>query len=276
MAMLGPVPALELVAGLAEGQEWGQGAHAEKAYLVDWPSRFAAAHAILGLVSYSAGTGGSLRIDAPGQYPESPNLLARQVAIHGMGTWTQGPKQVAFEKAAIVVSYGVPTWEPVAQPEQNFDPTAPLVYATQSIKFAGQFITVPSKKLKTLGGSNLDKDFGRFVGINQMSLTLYQMPFLVTYSMRQLIGQMNNAPIFGCPTGTLQLTGIDTQRAAAVDGTVTQETTFAFAERPEAAWDMEFTGAAINNGWEHVVTQDGNPVILSGDFTQLIPLFYRS
>lgn len=277
MANIGGVTVFELHDGLSEGMAWGEGASATKNYFVpNWFDRFTVANALLGLSSYTL-VGGHLTINQPGIYPDSSNLMARQVSIRGAGSNLQGPKQIGYTSAIVTVGYSVPQWSPPGSDPgglQSFDTSTPLVYATQRIKFGGSWITIPRTKLKTVSGKNLDQDFGRFVGVNTLSVTLHQFPFLVNVSMRNLIGKINSSPFFASDTGKLMLHGIDTNRTAAVDGTVNQESVLEFSERPEAPWDYTFTGSGAT-GWEQVVTQSGSPSIPSGDFTALIPAFYR-
>lgn len=276
MAVVAGISVLELREGFSEGIA-SDGPVATKAYLVpNWFDRFTVANALMGLTTYGGGTVGFMQ---PNRYPESSNMTSMSLSIRGAGTYTPGAKQGQFTSAVITVTYGVRPYGTLPSDDpngaNNFDPAAPLIYATQAIKRGAQFITIPRSKLKTAGGNTLDQDVGRLVGVNTLSLTLHYLPFLVGASVRSLIGKMNSAPIFGCATGTLLLMGIDTNRTFSTDGNIMQDTTYTLMERPEATWDSIYTGVGAS-GWEKVVSiATGASILQSNNFSTLVPSAYQ-
>jgi hypothetical protein len=267
MALINGVLCDELTKDFEEGIG-SKGPYATKAYLCDWNQRYTVANAMLGLVSHS---GTSIGFTGPMVYPESSNMFAREVRILPVGPQSQGPKQIQWTQAIVEAKFGI--WEQSNandNGQNSFDQNQPLVYATQEYDFGGQFITIPRSQLKTLAGGNLDQDFGRIVGVVTYTLTLHKMPFLIGVGARSIVGCINNSTFFGCAPGTLRFDGVKTRRTFDTSGTITQETTLQFAWRPEAEWDKIFTAG----GWTEVITTSGGGVIVSADFTALIPSAY--
>jgi hypothetical protein len=268
--VIGGIRCEELRDGFSEGISWEEGPSATKMFLVpNWADRYTVCNALLGLSTYVF-VGGHLTIQSPGSYPDSANMIARRISIKGLGAVTNGPRQFQFTSAAVTVEYGVPQWQgPGGDPNQSLDANQPMVFATQKIRFAGQWLSIQGSSLRSAAGP-LTENFARFVGVNDLSVTFFQFPFLPPPAMRSVVGKMNNAYFFGAATGTLMLTGIDTNSSGSTDGTFNQEVTMNFSERPEAAWDKTYRSV----GWQTVTTAAGDPVIPSADYRLLIPAFY--
>jgi hypothetical protein len=233
----------ELVEGLSEGIH-GEGPVAVKKYLCDWSSRYAVANGLLGLATNSGGENGSIVFGSgPARYPESPNLLAREVGIEGVGQPTQGTSQIQFPKAVITVNYGVTPWQPVVYPQMSFDPAQPFVYATQRISFTRETITIPNSQLYLANGNRLDDTpFGMPIPNAVLTLTLQRVPFLpsaatVWNAMRK---PLNNATFLGIPAGYLKFEGLENNEEAMSDGTYSQQVTYTFVARSRLRWDETY------------------------------------
>lgn len=248
---------------------------ATKAYLVpNWFDRYQVANGLLGFTSY---TGRTPAFVPPLPYPDSPNIHCMSIQIRGIGRFSQGPNQCAWEAAVIECNFGLGNFDISLNNDpggnNSFDPSMPLVYASQSLDWGAQVIEIPGKALKYAGsGKTLSVGFPRFVGVVHMSLTLMRLPYLPPAAYRSVPGQVNQFQFFGCAPRTLRFDGFKTERQYNVDGTVLQDVTLSFAYRPEAAWDMAFNEDGVS-GWT-AVKYNGISPLTAYDMSLLIPLAY--
>lgn len=278
MANIAGIRVYELRDQFSEQTSWEQGPSAVKAWLVpNWSDRYTVANALLGLVTYSNNT---IDLNPAGAYPDSPNLRCMKLSIRGLGTISQGPNQIAWTSAALVAEYGLIPFQFSRSQDpggiNSFDPTAPLVYATQELDYGAMVVDTPPGSLTLNDGSNtvLNQGYGKTVSVVTMSLTLHRLPYMVPATIRTKVGQLNNAAFFGCDTGTLRFDGIHTSQQFGPDGLITQETNLKFAARPEAPWD-QILHPNGSFGWVQVM-YNGSSVLNSFDFTTLIPSAYTA
>lgn len=278
MAVISGVTCLELRESFTEGIAEG-GPHASKAYLCNWVDRYTVANGLLGLSTLSGGVNGTITFTHPYPYPESYNMWAREVSIRGVGKCTQGPRQIAWDKAAILVNYAVPQYslDQISDPGglNSFDPSAPLIYASQRLSRGCQVLDLKPGTLTLQDGLTNPKwqqGYGMFIGVNTMHLTLHSLPYLPSATLRAEVGSVNSVAIWGCAIGTLRWDGPDTNRTFNNDGTFTQEVSHAFAHRPIAPWDQVLHPNGTS-GWKPL-KYNGASILPSFDFHTLIPTAY--
>ena len=277
MATIGGITCQEIVDGLNEGVHQ-QGPVAQKKYLCDWGSRYTVANALLGLVSGSGGSNPNITHSNPLQYPESPNMWAREIAIEGKGQPTQGPVQLQFPKALITVNYGVPQFGYLTYPDQSIDPGNPYVWATQEIDFGRQMVTVPNAALTLASGSEFNSTvpYAFTLPTMVMSITLHKVPYLG--AMASLIwnatkNPINNATYLGIPAGYLLFNGARTHMEASTDGTYVQEITLNFGARGILRWDEVFDPDGSHGPTQ--VKYNGSAILPRSDLSALIPSAYH-
>lgn len=274
MAVIGGINCLELMDGFSEGISVGQGGgpRATKAYLCQWPYRFTVANAMLGFGGY---TGGTVTLPQPLVYPESSNMWVRDIAIKGLGAYTQGPKQGQFDYAAITASFGYAPFNFLSSTDpggiNSLDPAAPYVYASQSLSSSADVITTKPGDTQLAGGIKWGQPFGRPLGVIRMHLVLHSLPYLVPSTIRAKGGQLNSSTIWSCAARFLKLDGFDTQRTYNSDGMISQDTSITASYRPEAAWDTAFW----NGSWLQVQTNAGASIWPTFDFHTLVPSAYN-
>src|SRR5262245_42277258 len=150
--VVGGILCNELVEGLVEGVREG-GPYAQKMYLCAWNDRYRLANNLLGLVTSS---GAAINLTLPLGYPQSTNMLAREVEIEGVGRPTQGPAQLQFPYARVTVRYAVPTWTPTPNPNTSIDPEKPYIYATQRVDFGREFVNVEASSVRLANGHSVN------------------------------------------------------------------------------------------------------------------------
>lgn len=264
----------ELVSEHSEGIG-AEGPFATKGYLCSWSNRFTLANGFLGLSSYS---GGTASIIPPTTYPESSNLYVQGVTIQGVGQPFQGTKQLAWPYAIVRVSYGVPRYGVLAADDpgghNSIDPTMPLVYATQELDFATEWITIPRAAV-TAGGNAVNKDVNVRIPRCDMTVTLTRMPFLPgTLIFSTLSAPINNAKFLNCDAGHCVYNGGKVRRSASTDGSFTQDVSHSFSYRAIAPWDYEFDPTGMG-GWLVLRDRAGNPVVSRGDLSVLFTYPYK-
>jgi hypothetical protein len=286
MATIAGVVVKELMQDLAEGVSVQGGPHATKSYLVpNWTDRYTVANALLFRTTLSGGVGGSIAFQRPASYPDSTNMFAQDISIRGLGRIHQGANQIAFDSAIVTVNYGRTPYNQQQTQDpgglNSFDPAAPMVYASQELDYSAQVIEL---KPGTCGYYNgaitipLNVGVPYFIDLVTMHLTLHKLPYLLPTAFRAKVGSINNAPFFGCATGTLRWDGAKTGTEFLSDGSQTQNTQMTFVHRPAAPWDciIDPTGATMN--WYQVrrPTTGGTSILANRtiDFTTLIPSAY--
>lgn len=270
MPVIGGVTCQELRESYSERID-DRGPQGTKAYLCDWSDRYAVANTMLGLTTITGGVGGVITHAQPMPFPESPNMLCREIQIRGVGEHYQGPSQIAFTKAIISTFYAVPQYNPNGL--NSFDPSSPLTYATQTLDWGASVIDLKSGTLTLAGGGRLNQNFGLFIPVVQMGLRLHRLPYLPPSADRVQVGNVNSDAIWGCPPGTLRFDGMKSQIASNTDGSYLQEVDYAFAYRPVAPWD-EILHPNGTTGWTQV-RYNGVSILDYVDFYDLIPSAYR-
>ena len=275
------VTVYELRESVAEGSSLAGGPRASRSYLVpNWSDRFAVANALLGLTSYSGGAITHLPGDP---YPDSTNLLATDVAIRGVGRFMPAGAgtPLSFESAVVTCQYGTPGYASAyANSANNFDPMMPMIYASQSIDSATQVIELGAGTVRLGDGASgapgtyLARSQGIFVGLVNMNLTLYKLPYMIPYDSRLRVGNVNSAPIFGCAVGTLMLMGFNTQEDFDSAGNSMQTVNVSFQHRPIAPHDQILHPYNPAKGWVQM-TRNGVSVLQYFDLNSLIPSAYR-
>jgi hypothetical protein len=271
----------ELVADYREEYDIQGGPSAQKAYLCPWANRFTVAHGFLGLSSASA-PGSLITLLLPLPFPElaaeSTSLLAsmyaRNVAIQGVGNPFQGPNNIAFPFAKIIVTYGNFPWTFAGIDYNQLDPTRPYIFAEQHIDFSAEFITVKGSNVFINPGTGripLNEDWGFFSPLADMTITLKQVPYLpAPATLAALQAPINSVTYLGCAPGFLMFGGGQDNRTKNPDGTQTSEYTVMFKYRPIAQWDYNY----YQGSWLQVTDSSGNPVIKRSDLSTIIPSAY--
>lgn len=272
---IGGVVCQEMREGFEEGIH-EQGPHATKKFLCDWASRFTVANTFLGLV-HGTGRGSAVTLTTPMSYPESANLLAREITIEGRGKYTDGPVQGQFVQAVITVNYGVPTWGAIPLPNMSIDPGSPFTYATQDIDFSREMVTLPKSSVTLANGNKLKDLPYAFPLVHAiMTIQLHRVPYLPA---GQIIAAMqkplNDSTFLGVAPGHLMLAGCKNHMQAMSDGTQTQELTYVFDYRSILAHDEVFdpngTGGPQQVRYGSV---SGPAILLRSNLAALIPSAY--
>lgn len=273
MATIGGIHVEELVKpGVTENAGLRETTRATKAYLVpNWFDRYAVANAILGFSSY---TGHTVGLNRPLPYPDSPGIYALTVAIRGVGTPSQGPRQIAWTSAIIEVNFGVGSFDVSLNNDNSFDPAQPYVYASQTLDFGVNMIDAPGTSLVLTDGTAIPGYFALQVNTVVFNLTLHRIPFMPPQTQRVLVGDINSDPFWGCEEGHLKLDGMRTDRQFNTDGTVLQDVSMTFTYRNVAPWDFILHPDGVT-GWIGVnYKHDGQSILTSSDFNELIPTAY--
>lgn len=268
------VPCNEIVADFAEGIG-DQGPFARKSYLCDWDKRYTLANGLLGLVTLTGGS--SFRFRFPTAYPESANMYAREVDIRGVGLPTQGPKQLQWTYAIVAVNFGVPRYgiNPGDDPfgQNSIDPDMPLLYATQEIDFAVEWITLKEGGLKLANGNPAPGDAGIQVPRADMNVTLHKFPLMPAgLILNTLQNPLNNARFLNCDAGFCRFNGGKTNRTVAADGAFTQDINYSFSYRPIAPWDQVFDPRS--SSWQQLQYTSGGEVITRSNLSTLFTAPY--
>lgn len=262
---------------LREGFEEGvgdSGANATKKFLCNWADRYTVADAIM-FRATGTGTGGPVTITSPMPYPESPNMLAREIAIEGRGKYTQGPIQGQFAQAVVSVNYGVPTWGAIPLPNMSFDPGMPFVYATQDIDFSREMVTIPKSSVKLANGHKLKDLPYAFPLVHAiMTIQLHRVPFLpAAQILTSMQKPLNNSTFLGVASGHLMFAGCHNHMEALSDGTQVQELTYVFDYRSILAHDEVFDPDGTS-GPQQVQNNSGTPILQRSNLAALIPSAY--
>lgn len=219
------VQAPEVSEGVNESGPW-----ARKPYLVAWADRYRFAWDMAGLSS-SSGGGSWLRI-GPYQYPESPNMFAKELTIEPEGGFTVDATNapIQFPQARITVLFGVMDWAALGSQDpfglqslgSNAAEQSSLLFATQEIDFSSESITIPGSAWRFSDGTRSDTPVTRRMAVVHMNLTWHRYPLLPMSMVRTYVDTVNDATFMGCARGTVYFVGCKTVREAAADGTWTQ------------------------------------------------------
>ncbi len=281
MAMyIGGILCEEIVANFREAFHLIDGPTADKAFICNWTDRFTVARGILGL-NTALTIGGFITIHVPLRYPEIPYMYAYQIAIKGVGAPFQGPYQIAFPYAVIMVNYKCTPWafagldDPGGQ--NQIDPSSPYIYAEQEISSSAEMLTVPGKYAFFESSHNASLiPYGFRVALVDLSITLHRLPYLPTPQALNYAGMINNAPFLGVSTGKLMFNGMTTHQTHSTDGTVNTDAAFKFQAR-SVPWDYGYDGVA--GSFDRVVRAASGPgattpFIESTDLSVVIPGAY--
>lgn len=270
--LIGGISCEEVVDGFQEGIHEG-GPVATKKYLCAWASRYTVANTFLGLATYSGGPSGTVTLTRPLQYPESPNMWAREIVIEGRGQPTQGSSQIQFVKALITVNYGVPRFPYTSNPDQSL---GPFVYATQDIDFSREMVTVEKSAVTLANGHKLkDTPYAFPLATAVMTIQLHRVPFLPGAAIITALQKpLNNATFLGVDAGYLMFSGAKTHEEASSDGTLTRSITYVFAYRPVLRWDEVFDPDGSSGPQQ--VRYNGAAILLRSDLSTLIPGAYHA
>jgi hypothetical protein len=263
----------EVVDGFEEGVH-SEGPVAQKKFLCAWSSRYALANGLLGFVTRQPGQTASVQITGPMAWPESPNMLAREISIEGVGQPTQGASQIQFPQAIVTANYGVPTWQALPYPDMAIDPTTPFVYATQDIDFGSEMVQIEKSSVALANGHKLaDTPYAFPLPHAILSITLQRVPFLPAQAIiTGMQRPLNNATFLGVSAGYLMLKGVKNHGEASTDGTFTQSLSYVFAYRPILRWDEVLDPDGTSGPQQ--VRYNGAAILLRSDFRALIPSNY--
>lgn len=263
----------ELREGFEEGVD-SRGPHASKKFLCAWADRYAVANGLLGLSS-GTGSGGPVTLSAPNQWPEALNMFVQEVTIEGRGKATDGAVQIEFTQAVVTANYGVPTWGYAPLPFMSIDPGQPFVYATQSIDFGREMITVEGSSCTLAGGGTFPASVPYAVPLPHAILTiqLQRVPYLPAQAILVAMGKpLNNATFLGVQPGYLMFNGCKSHAEAISDGTYTQNLTLVFSVRPVLRWDETFDPNGTSGPKQ--VLYNGLPILQRSNLATLIPSAY--
>jgi hypothetical protein len=263
----------EIVEGIEEGIA-EEGPYATKKWLCAWSDRYALANSFLGFVSHTGGQNGSVEIHGPIAYPESNNMLARTVQIQGKGKPSQGAHQIQFPQAVVTVTYGVPSWQAIPNPDMSIDPTQPFVYATQDIDFGREMLSLPGSSLRLANGNTLeDTPFAIPIPYAVFSITLQRVPFLPAQAIYTALRRpLNQSTFLGIQPGYLRFDGCKNHAEASTDGTYVQSLAYVFAARTLLRWDETYD--KNGTGGPQQVRYNGSAVLLRTEFAPLFPSNY--
>lgn len=262
----------ELVNGYTEGVNIQQGPFARKGFLCPWANRFQVAIGLLGLAN-TTGIGGVITLEFPAQHPELPTTFAHSVDIQGVGSPTEGTKQLQFPNAIIWCNYQTMPW--TFQPFQQIDPSTPFVYAEQRLSSSLEYIQIPGAAATwSTTGFPLQQEFSYRTVLIDMQITIRNMPYMPSPASLTYGGTVNQATYLGVAAGQLMFMGIDTYSGAASDGSLQQEATYKFTAR-SIPWNYQYNPDPGSGGHKFdLVKFNGNPLIPLTDFTQIIPTTY--
>jgi hypothetical protein len=266
------VVAEEIVEGLEEGID-DNGPYAEKKWLCAWADRYALANGFLGLVTHTGGQNGSVQLARPLTYPESQNMFARTVKIEGKGKPTQGTRQLQYTQAIVSVSYGVPTWQAIPNPDMSIDPDTPFVYATQKISFGRELVPVPNSSLWLANGERLDDvPYSAPHPYAVFNITLQRVPFLPAFAIWTAMRRpLNETEFLGIPAGYLKLEGCENDSQAMSDGSYSQSLSYTFTARALLAWDEVYAKSDGTPRQLRFGSSGGTAVLRRTEFRALIP-----
>ena len=209
MPVINGITVYDLARDLTESASLREPTSATKSYYVPrWTDRYTVANGLIGATNY---TGRTVSFVPPLRYPDSNNLSCMDVSIRGVGKFSNGPYQIAWESAIISCHFSLPNFNVSLNVDpggyNSFDPAAPLIYATQSLDYGAQVVEIPKKALKYAGGGALNVGFGLFVPIVTMNLTLHRLPYMPPIATRSVAGNVNQYTFWGCARGRSGSTG---------------------------------------------------------------------
>ena len=255
--------------GVNESGPW-----ARKRYLVAWADRYQFSWDMAGL-SNASGSKSWLQ-GIPYQYPESPNLFARELRIQPAGGMIVGSSPIAFPNAEITVLFGVLDWAALSSQDpfglQSLGTTAAeqasLLFATQELDFASEFIQLPTTSWSYASdGAKSDTPVHRRMTIITMNITWHRYPLMPMSKISTYADSVNDATFLGCARGTVYFVGCKTVREATADGTWTQKVMMSLKYRAQD-WNKVYRPDALT--WDTMVDGSSNNPFAYKDFSGLL------
>jgi hypothetical protein len=227
--------------GLEEG-DGPRGPFAVKPYWVDWKDRYTFSNDVLGKAAASGGIGSGWVRTTPYPYPGSPNMFARECSIKPEGTLITDPVngRISYSDAIVMVTFGIPeaTLDPSQDPfflnSLSQDPieNQSLLWATQELDFATEWISVPNSSVKFFSDyAKKNTPIAKPITKVSMSITWHNYPVLPMYILRQFADSVNDKVFLGCDKGTVKFDGAKTIREYSRDGGITQKVQAGFTWR---------------------------------------------
>ncbi len=275
--IIGGVYCDEIVGNFAERFHLIDGPSADKAFICAWADRYALAKGILGL-NTAVHIGAFITIKVPLRYPEIPYMYAYQIAIKGVGPPFQGPVQLSYPYAVVMVNYKCTPWafsgfdDPGGM--NQIDPSSPYIYAEQQMASSAEMLTVPGKYafFKTAPNNPSLIPYGFRIALVDLTIALHRLPYLPASQAFNYAGMINDKPFLGVDTGKLMFLGMETHQTHSTDGVVNTDATFKFQAR-SIRWDYGYDGIA--GVFDQVVRGDfTTPFITSTDLSVVIPGAY--
>lgn len=262
----------ELAEGLSGGCD-DQGEWERKMYLVPWIERSHFIQEIEGKSRYSGGRAGQWITNVPYTLPDNPRLYAREVTFEPEGQLLANVIPIAFTHAKFTVVFRQPSfnYSPGDDPENlsSLDPDDPLVFATQELDFAKEWMSIPNSSCKFKSdGKFLNSPINRSVTVVSMQITWHKFPVVPMPLVQLYCDSVNNAKFLGCEKGTVMFEGARTTREASADGSVTQKVTMNFKWR-QFDWNKSLRDDGFT--WDLVVDKG----YTTGDPAGFVTYVYR-
>lgn len=158
--------------GNVAGRWDDQGGSAELAWLVDFRDLWAFLQGVKGYPEYFGGTsGGQVVRNVPLAYPWGLGLYAGSVAWEGIAHDRRFPAITddhPYTHARVTVGFR----------SFPFDMEGDTAFVSVRLRSAASFVTVPGYPYTLSGGEKVEHDVGIRVGVQDLSLTLHQVPNL--------------------------------------------------------------------------------------------------
>lgn len=197
-------------------------------------------NALRGFTAQYGGPTGFVTKTGPHQHPLSPNLFCMSAElVEGLGTPTTNLNGYPSYSGGALIRAEYRPWvggDFTPQPQNNIDPSTPLLWCTQELDFTVESYLIPKALLVWNDGVPTDIEFKRDIAIVIMSLTFQRLPYIPMTTVAPLVGRINKYPFLGQDVGLVLFTGAQTTREMDTSGAIVQKVQLVFKRR-EADWN---------------------------------------
>jgi hypothetical protein len=256
-----------------------QGATATKSFLVDWDQRWQFIIQVMGRVSLTGGSGGTIATYSPLVYPDYPALFCKAANIKGYGDFgggfNNGYSQIRYDHAIVTLTFGTVAYNYDGSMDPNG--TTPGTYRSVAMEFGSQMLELPAGAYRYgSGGPPVTKGVGRIVPTANVTITQHFAPYIPFGTIFALVGNVNSQTFYFAPAGYVLFLGCSSQADFSVTSdtsswTVMQQITYKFAYRA-IKWNQIMT--ENGSGFADIVDGSGNGPYPTADLNTLF--FYGS
>lgn len=230
------------------------GYESELAFETDFSNLSDFVLAVAGTTQTITTTWGSMSRIATLQHPIFPGLYAYDVDADAFGAASESSQDIndLWSHARLTVKFR----------SVLYGTTGDQAYMAIEEDGGAEYTTIPGRKFAFPGGEPIDQEAGRFAGVKNYILTVYQATDMNSSATDALMGKVNSAAFLGWPTGQLLFGKVRSIQERSVGGVIRFQKSMTLAYR-EYPWNQSYQK---NGVLATPVDPAGNPQYASADF----------